>query len=280
MSALRWLVPFSAFPLIIYPATVPEPHSLTGIEYARVGDVSLRLDASIPRGPGPFPAAILVHGGAWVRGDRRTEVEPLFKPLSEARIAWFSIDYRLAGNYLQFGDAVEDVEAAIRFVKSHAAEYRVDPNRIALIGESAGGHLAALAALASAPDLRVRTVVAFYSPTDLVGLAKNSALVPQWVRQNLEGSPWESMILSRLKQLSPIDRVHAGMPPFLLIHGTDDRLVPFQESRAMCDRIKSVGGKCELYPVRGAGHGFRWWSASATAAYQREMLRWLSLELG
>ncbi len=139
-----------------------------GIEYSRVEGMSLRLDASIPDGDGPFPAAIIVHGGGWVRGDRRIDVAPLFKPLSEAGIAWFSISYRLASDPLHFGVAIDDVTAAIRFVKDHAAEYRIDPDRMALIGESAGGQLAGMAASTSA----VRAVVLLYAPTDLVVAAQ------------------------------------------------------------------------------------------------------------
>src|SRR5689334_2545942 len=87
------------------------------VEYSRPAGTPLTLDASIPDGGGAFPAAIVVHGGGWVRGDKRYEVAPLFKPLSDANIAWFSIDYRLASDPMQFGAAIEDVKAAIRFVK-------------------------------------------------------------------------------------------------------------------------------------------------------------------
>src|SRR5437762_13888653 len=83
------------------------------IEYSRAGSLRLGLDAAIPKGAGPRPAVIVVHGGGWVRGDRRTEVEPILQPLSDAGLAWFSISYRLMGDVTQFGNAVEDVEAAI-----------------------------------------------------------------------------------------------------------------------------------------------------------------------
>src|SRR5215475_11163493 len=88
------------------------------IEYSRMTGVPLLLDAAIPRGSGPFPAVIIVHGGGWVRGDRRVDVQPLFEPLTAAGFAWFSISYRLMTDITQFGDAVQDVEAAIRFVKN------------------------------------------------------------------------------------------------------------------------------------------------------------------
>jgi alpha-L-fucosidase 2 len=247
------------------------------VPYSNPGGVTLKLDASIPEGDGPFPAAIVVHGGGWVRGDKRTEVEPLFKPLSDAGIAWFSIDYRLAANALQFGSAIGDVEDAIRFVKAHAAEYRIDPGRIALIGESAGGQLAAMAALNEDPALAVKAVVALYAPTDLVSLVRDSDLIPQSIRDSIQGTPFQTIILARLSQLSPMDNVHPGMPPFLFIHGTADRLVPFEQSQAMCARMRMAGAICQVFPVPGGGHGIRWWESSPrlAAPYKTEMIRWL-----
>jgi len=171
------------------------------------------------------------------------------------------------------------VKSAIRWLRGHAAGYGADPTRLAVWGASAGGQLAAMAALSDAPELRVRGVVALYTPTDLVSLAKNSAMVPQWIRENIQGTPWEPLLVARLKQLSPIEHVRRGMPPFLLIHGTADPLVPFDQSRAMCERMKTAGASCELFPVEGAGHGVRWWSASISEPYRREMVRWLKERL-
>jgi acetyl esterase len=267
-------IAFSATP----GSVTPESSALHNIEYAQVNGAGLFLDADIPEGAGPFPAAIIVHGGGWVRGDRRVDVNPLFAPLSRAGIAWFSIDYRLASDISQFGTAIEDVENAIRFVKAHAKEYRIDANRIALIGESAGGQLAAMAALDPAPGAQVMAVVALYAPTDLVKLAKTSEFVPKQIRDSLAGTPFEDLLLARLGQLSPIDNVKPGVPPFLLIHGTEDALVPFSQSRAMCDRMTAAGASCELFPVRGGGHGIRWWESARPAeaeAYKREMVTWL-----
>ncbi len=256
----------------------PGSGALHNIEYAQANGAALFLDADIPEGPGPFPAAIIVHGGGWVRGDRMVDVGPLFAPLSHAGIAWFSIDYRLSSDISKFGAAIEDVENAIRFVKAHAKEYRIDPERIALIGESAGGQLAAMAALAPAPGTQVMAVVALYAPTDLVKLAKTSEFVPKEIRDSLSGTPFEQLLLARLGQLSPIDNIKPGAPPFLLIHGTEDAVVPFSQSRAMCERMAAVGGSCELFPVRGGGHGIRWWEAAhprEAEAYKREMVTWL-----
>jgi acetyl esterase len=260
-------------------AVAAEVH--TDIEYSRAGGTSLRLDASIPDGSGPFPAVIIVHGGGWVRGDKRIDVAPLFKPLSDAGIAWFSINYRLAGDPLLFGLAVNDVEAAIRFVKQNAGQYRIDPDRLALIGESAGGQLAGMAALNNAPGTSVKAVVALYAPTDLVSLVKDSELIPSAIRDSVKGTPFEGLLLARLAQLSPIEKVRAGMPPFLLIHGTADPLVPFAQSRAMCMKMQSVGASCDLFKVPGAGHGMRRWEGNPEISepYKREMIHWLLEQL-
>lgn len=256
--------------------------ALRNVEFSRPAGVPLYLDGYLPNGPGPFPAVIIVHGGGWVRGDRRVEVAPLFRPLTDAGFAWFSIDYRLSSDFTQFGVAIEDVKNAIRFVKARAAEYRIDPDRVAVIGESAGGQLAAMAVLDPAPDLRVKALVGLYAPMDLVELAKNSALVPAQIRNSLLGTPFEGLILARLSQLSPMANVKSGAPAFLLIHGTADTLVPYAQSVSMCERMKRVGGSCKVYPVQGGGHGIRWWESSRpeeAAAYKREMVEWLGEQL-
>src|SRR4051794_23608330 len=177
MHIMGGLLSLAAVALL--PLAAKSPTSLEGIEYSRPAGTPLYLDASIPAGPGPFPAVIIVHGGGWVRGDRRIDVTPLFKPLEQAGIAWFSIDYRLLRNLIEFGAPIEDVQNAVLFVKAHAADYNIDPERIILIGESAGGQLAAMAALKPVPGGSVQGVVAFYSPTDLETLAKDSSVIPE-----------------------------------------------------------------------------------------------------
>jgi alpha-L-fucosidase 2 len=256
-------------------------HVFEDIEYARVDGVGLRLDASLPASSERTPAVILVHGGGWVAGDRRIDVEPLFEPLNDAGFAWFSISYRLAKDLTQFGVAINDVAEAIRYVRAHAAEFNIDPDKIALIGESAGGQLAAMAALRGHGDTAVKAVVALYTPSDLVDLVQTSNYIPAQIRNSVRGTPWENLILAGLTQLSPIDNVRPNMPPFLFIHGTADSLVPFRQSREMCDRMKKAGATCEVYPVEGGGHGIRWWESSPrqAVAYKHKMVEWLRQEL-
>lgn len=137
------------------------------IEYSNVSGEVLKLDAHIPDGPGPFAAVILVHGGGWSNGTKQANfIKPLFPVLDESGLAWFSIDYRLTPKYAHPAQA-EDVEQAIRFVKENANQFRVDPNRLALMGESAGGHLVALVGVHHKPDTGVAAVVPFYGAFDL-----------------------------------------------------------------------------------------------------------------
>ncbi len=283
MIARHWA--FSLTSLMILNASVAfaqaRPSGLIrDIEYAQVNGASLRLDACLPSASVKTAAAIIVHGGGWVRGDRRTDVEPLFEPLSQAGFAWFSISYRLATDVTQFGVAIDDVQSAIRYVKAHAEEYNIDPNRIALIGESAGGQLAAMAVLRGGADVAVKAMVAIYTPTDLVSLVKNSRYVSAQMQNAIKGSPWESFILAGLSQLSPIENVRRDMPPILFIHGTSDMLVPFEQSQQMCDRMRKAGASCEIYPVEGAGHGIRWWDSNrVSTVFKKAMVPWLQKQL-
>lgn len=254
--------------------------SLSDVEYARVGDTSLRLDAHIPAGDGPFPAAILVHGGAWVQGDRTHNVMPLFRPLEQAGFAWFSISYRLTTDLLTFGVAIDDVSEALRFVRRHAREYHVDPNRIALIGESAGAQLASMAALNARGEERPNALVALYSPSDLVSLAENSQLVPEGIRRAVQGTPFAGMIRARLKDLSPLQHISKDMPPTLLMHGTSDTVVPYEQSKAMLARAEAAGADIELYTVPGGTHGvWNWDRAGRLSDANQYMIGWLRTKL-
>ncbi len=245
------------------------------IEYSRPQDAPpLHLDARLPEGAGPFPAAILVHGGGFVGGPRQPLLKPLYLPINNAGIAWFTIDYRVAPAHV-FPAAVNDVEAAVRFVREHATEYNVDPNRIALIGDSAGGHLVAYAGASKDKATRVSAVVSFYGPHDFTrnGTERLSQAARTFLGLGAEAS---ADARRRLFEASPVSQVRRGMPPYLLIHGTADKVVPFAQSEEMCARMRSVGASCELIPVPGAGHGLLTWEGHPEQeAYKPKMVEWL-----
>src|SRR5204862_5178920 len=147
------------------------------IVYREVQGIALLMDAHLPDGAGPFPAAILVHGGGWVAGDKQQYITYIFQPLSDSGFAWFSINYRLAPEF-KFPDDSDDVESAISFVRKNAAMYKVDPGKIALIGESAGGHLVSYVGARSGRSARVAAVVSMYGIHDFVAAAVEWKPVP------------------------------------------------------------------------------------------------------
>ena len=248
------------------------------IEYGRAANQALLMDASIPEGKGPFPAVIIVHGGGWIGGHREYSVQPLFEPLSNAGFAWFSISYRLASDLLQFGVAVEDVQTALSFVRQNAAKYNVDPNRIAVLGESAGAHLATLAVQRS--PKAAAAVVALYPPTDLVSLTRDLMAIPESVRHAIKAAGMEALIHGYLREMSPIEHVTPNLPPFLLIHGTSDTVVPYDQSERMLKKLKAAGIPAELITVEGGGHGLRGWERSTRQlAYRDKMIEWLHRQL-
>jgi acetyl esterase/lipase len=245
------------------------------IEYGRTGDVSLKLDASVHDGPGPFPAVIIVHGGGFTGGNKHVYVTPMFEPLTQARFVWFSIDYRLAPQY-KFPAAVEDVDHAIEYVKSHSSQYKVDVHRIALLGESAGGYLVSYVGTQTEPKWKVAAVVSFYGPHNLMGefeMRKRQGVAPGALTEFLGITTYDGKAFRLLKKESPINHVKKGLPPFLLLHGTKDDVVDYQQSVDMCARLRQAGDACELYPVEGGKHGMGNWEAMP--AYKQKVVEWL-----
>lgn len=262
--------------LLLLLAALPLAAQLrTDIEFAVAGEEHLTLDAYVPDGRGPFPAVIVVHGGGFTAGNKQTYVKPLFDPLTNAGFAWFTINYRLAPKY-RFPAAVEDVESAVKWVKAHAREYKVDPRRIALMGESAGGHLVSFVGTEEKPDSRVAAVVSFYGVHDFEARAIKDGKLLDSVKAFLGPSELNDDSREIMRQASPITHVHKGMPPYLLIHGTADVLVPYEQSVSMCEKMKRLGNSCELFTVEGAPHGVGPWEKNpAFQAYKEKMIEWL-----
>lgn len=247
----------------------------TDIEFAKPGGVSLSLDAYVPEGKGPFATVIIVHGGGWVNGTKTTYVPPLFEPLSKGGFAWFTINYRLAPAH-RFPAPAEDVDAAIRWVKQHAKEYKVDVKRIALMGESAGGHLVAYAGARGKGDTKVAAVVPFYGVHDLNARTKSMGMIGENVEKFLNITASDPAAEEKMRAASPITYVHKGMPPFLMIHGTADKAVPYDQSPLMCAKMKEVGVRCEVFTVEGAPHGIGPWEKNpAFQKYKEKMVEWL-----
>jgi alpha-L-fucosidase 2 len=254
----------------------------TDIEYGTAGGRSLKLDASVPEGKGPFPAVILIHGGGWSAGDKsggknRALIAPMEDPLSQAGFAWFSINYRLAPTN-RYPACIEDVETAIRWVKAHAGEFQIDINRLALAGESAGAHLAALAAVRATPATRVQAVVAFYGPFDLSKDLSPNAPLAQSLATLTGYSNYTSEAATLIHAASPITYVKPGLPPFLLVHGTADQRVAYSQSLNFQSRLKAVAVPCDLITIEKGAHGMGGWEP-LHPGFKTEVVEWLKRTL-
>jgi len=262
--------------LLTAPAAIGEIK--TDIEYGKPDYESLKLDANIPDGNGPFPVVILVHGGGWSVGDKSGLFHIPTEALTKANFTWFSINYRMAPTYL-WPDCYEDTKTAIRWVKAHAAEYKGDPRRIALVGYSAGGHLVCLAATLADDETRVQAVVGMSPPTDLeLDLPSRGGLSTSL--QHLLNRPKEVTEECRklLHEMSPINHVKPGLPPFLLVQGDKDHSVPYQGSLNFQAKLEANGDSCDFLTLKGAPHNIATWN-KFDPDFSQKIVDWLVKKL-
>ncbi|MCC6807129.1 MAG: alpha/beta hydrolase [Deltaproteobacteria bacterium] len=226
----------------------------------------LRLDVFAPVDTAKKCAAIIyVHGGGWIVGYRSFQGRPFMVRMAQKGFVCFAPDYRLSPR-ATFPDHIVDVKRAIAWVREHAEEYNVDPEQILIAGNSAGGHLAALAALTPGfakfqPGFEgartdVLACLCFYGIYDLTaGRWPHGGLELLWrflvIKQKRESAPE----LWRLASPSAHVGEHGTVPPFWLVHGTHDTLVPILEARAFSQRLQEVT-KVELLEITGAQHAF------------------------
>jgi acetyl esterase/lipase len=226
----------------------------------REGFRALELDVYRPTEPagGQRPLLVYVHGGGWQQSHRnrapretRAWSRGFFERLTDPGFVVATPAYRFSAE-ARFPAQLDDVVEALRWLQDGADELGVDGDRTYLWGASAGGHLAALAALAKdAPA--VAGVVCWYPITDLLALDRSSS--PDSFEAHLLGGPiGEHVDLARAA--SPVTHVHAAAPPFLLQHGEADTWVPCDQSVRLADRLRAVGASVELETVPGADHFF------------------------
>jgi acetyl esterase/lipase len=246
------------------PKTVPTPdnaRAFRDVEYARFGDKSLLLDVYVPRGAqGPLPTVVWIHGGGWSSGSKdfcRTI------GLVARGYVVASINYRFAQD-APFPAQIEDCKAAIRFLRANAAKYQIDKDRIGVSGASAGGHLVALLGTSGGvKDLegkvggnleqssKVQCVVDFCGPTDLM-LFTNRGDGAAAVAGLLGGSIEKAKDLAHAA--NPVTYVTKDDPPFLIVHGDKDTLVPIEHSQLLDKALKDAGVEVKLHVAQGAGH--------------------------
>lgn len=261
--------------------------SHVGLSYAIVeGYRNLRLDIHVPKdAEGPAPVVVWIHGGAWLFGTR--DLAPREWPENivvqsaiDAGLAIATIDYRHARES-PFPAQLHDAKAAIRYLRSFGSDLGIDGERVAVWGESAGGHLAALTALVRDPGLEgtegvtgpsseVVAAVCYYPVTDVESMPPILESIPADVLEMIiastgasplapddiviERSPYPREEARRI--LSPVNHVRSDAPPFLIVHGEDDHAVPIDQGRRLAAELSAVGATADFVTVPGAGHVF------------------------
>lgn len=237
------------------------------LAYVSSGHARQKLDLYLPQAGTSLPLIINIHGGAFKMGSKEQGVPLAY--LSQG-YAVASINYRLS-QHAKFPAQIEDCKAAVRWLRAHATEYRLNPNRFAAWGSSAGGHLAAM--LGTTGDSkefdvgahldqssRVQAVVDYFGPTDF--LQMDAHRLPNGMTHDPANSPESELIggaiqenKDRTARANPITYVTPGDPPFLICHGNKDPLVPHHQSELLEAALKKAGVPVTFYTVIGAGHG-------------------------
>jgi acetyl esterase/lipase len=241
------------------------------IEYSNPKDQHLKLTLVRPKKiDGLAPAVVCIHGGGWTGGSR-DGWQGTCEELARRGFVGVTVQYRFAPAF-PFPAAIEDVQAAVRWVRANADRLKVDPGRIGTLGDSAGGHLAQCLGVGAdadrlAPDAagqhgsgtagqscRVQCVVNIYGPNDLTRHYHTNPGVDNLLKNFLGGDvehARHNFILA-----SPYYWVTPDAAPTLIIHGTKDDIVPFAQGEMMRDRLAAASVEVELLPIEGAGHGF------------------------
>lgn len=264
-----------AIVLLIAAATTASAGTFTvheALEFASPDGVSLLMDLRVPDAVGPHPVIVYLHSGAWIMGDRFGG--PAVRQASRG-YAVASIEYRLAPDHI-WPAQVEDTKAAIRWLRANAARFRLDPERIAIFGTSAGAHIGSVAATSGGVswlegiDLgnpqfssSVKAVVDLYGPTDLLRLeADKIDCIP--LDGNASWMPMSQLMGCAIQECqewtrtaSPMSYVTRDDPPFLIMHGMLDCLVSYKQSIALHEKLVEAGVGSSLVLIPRGEHGGR-----------------------
>ena len=226
------------------------------VPYVSGGGPQQQLDLYVPTEHKNEPLIVFVHGGGWEHGDKMGDsLNPSILQLRWDGYAMASINYRLAAPAAIWPAQIQDCKAAIRWLRAHAKQYGYDPNRIGVIGESAGGHLVAMLGTTNGDktfdvgeNLGESSDVACV--VNLFGINDFNLPMPAIATnvQALLGGPAPELARSA----SPINYVHANQPPMLVVHGTADRLVPYLQSEVLVEAMEKVGAPFYFHTVVGA----------------------------
>jgi acetyl esterase/lipase len=207
----------------------------------------LPADMYVPKGEGPWPAVLLIYGGSWSSSDHRWQMSGIARKLASRGYVVMNASYRGTPEF-KYPAPLDDMREALRWLRSHAVEYHVNPDKVAAYGFSAGGHLAALlGTLDGPPEVRVQAVVAASAPTDLT-LFPGGDILPRFLGATYAEDP------ELFREASPIAHVSSDDPPFFLYQGTADTTVSPEHSKAFHAALDRAGVRNELHWIEGRGH--------------------------
>ena len=264
---------------------------LRNIRYAARGRRGLALDIHRPRArPTPRPVLLYVHGGAWVFGDKRNQAVPMMTHLAANGWVCVTANYRLSPR-ATFPDHLVDVKRALVWVRDHIEEYGGDPRFVVIAGGSAGGHLAALAALTPGDpeyqpgfedrDTSVEACVPFYGVYDFTNRRGVSQGGMRLLLERLVVKAALDSERDRFDRASPMSRVRRDAPPFMILHGTNDTLVPVGEARLFAELLRDASRSAVVYAeLPGAQHAFEILPSVRTVHVVRGVERFLSVVYG
>jgi acetyl esterase/lipase len=239
-----------------YPTSSKSVSWITNIPYITRGESEQQLDLYLPTNRKGEPLVIYVHGGGWEHGDKAGD------SINPNNLQWLwqgytmaSINYRLVQTAL-WPAQIEDCKAAIRWLKAHARNYGYDADRIAVVGESAGGHLAAM--MGTTSGTRTFDVGENLDYTSDVNCVVNLFGVSDVTREPSVAAtllgPMGKNNDELVRAASPITYVHRDEPPMLIVHGTDDKLVPYEQAELLVDAMDKVHARYHFHTVVGGGH--------------------------
>ena len=228
--------------------------------YKQINDLSLYMDLYTPDSDHPAPVVMWIHGGAWLEGDRSS---PMLAWIVNHGFALASIDYRLSKDG-PFPNHIIDCKDALVYLKDIARQYHCDPKRIAVAGDSAGGHLAALMGTSighadwevPGADCSVKAVIDFYGPTDSTRDWPNARLPDSPESQLLGANVTSKAGRAKAAIASPLTYIDGSEPPFLIFHGDADDIVPFSQSLYLRDALEEAGVPVSMQRIWDGGHGF------------------------
>ena len=245
---------------------------LMDIVYGTAAGVDMKMDIAMPAGEGPFPAVLYVHGGGWKGGDK-SDGAMFATVLAAGGYVAASANYRMIPEH-KWPAQLEDIKCAIRYLRAHARELKIDPNTIGLVGHSAGGHVALMAALVDASEgfegsggnadqsSRVQAVVDMSGPTDLRTWKYRPEIAKLFVKEfGGDGDQLLAWLLGTsdrtavvMADASPVTHANAGDPPVLILHGDMDPVVPIEQARVLADALQKAGVEYKLVILDG-DHG-------------------------